>query len=140
MNARQIFTPCKALAATALLALAGAANAGGVHWSVGVDAPILYPGRVQAVVSNGPRYYAPQPVVYVQPQPVYYAPQPVVYEVPREPRCEPRFIGWGPRWHHHHHDERAAVWGYQRGYERGYDQGRDDDRDDRRGGWDRHHH
>lgn len=136
MNARQLFSSPKALAATALLALAGTAQAGGVNWTIGVDAPIIQgPGRVQAVVSNG-RYYAPQPVVYVQQPPVYYAPRPmpVVYEAPREPRCEPRFLGWGHRWHRH--EERA----YRRGYERGYDQGRDDDRDDRRGGWDRHHH
>lgn len=137
MNARQFLSSSKALTATALLALAGAAQAGGVQWTVGVDAPIQGPGRVQAVVSNG-RYYAPQPVVYVQPAPVYYAPRPmpVVYEAPR-------FGGWGhERWHHrHHHHGRAEA--YRRGYERGYDQGRDEDRgdrDDRRGGWNRHHH
>lgn len=133
MNARQLFSSPKVLTATALLALAGAAQAGGVNWTIGVDAPIIQgPGRVQAVVSNG-RYYVPQPVVYVQQPPVYYAPQPmpVVYEAPR-------FRSWGyERWHHHHHHHGDA---YRRGYERGYDQGRDDDRDDRRGGWDRHHH
>jgi hypothetical protein len=144
MNARHFLTQSKALAATALLALTGAANAGGgVYWSVGVDAPIQYPGRVQAVVSNGPRYYAPQPVVYVQPTPVYvaqpryyYAPQPVVYEAPRAPRCLPR-VALLERWHHHHHHAEDYASGYGRGDDRGYDRGQGDDRDDRRGGWGR---
>ncbi|RZI83499.1 MAG: hypothetical protein EOP38_12500 [Rubrivivax sp.] len=130
MNARQFLSQPKALAATALLALTGAANAGGVYWSVGVNAPIPAPGRVHAVVGNG-GYYGPQPVVYAQPtpvliqQPIYYAPQPVVYQAPR---WEAPRMGWRERhWHHHHG-------AYARGYQQGYEQGRGDDR---RGGWDR---
>lgn len=67
------------LAAVATLAVAGlgaagAAHAGDVFWSVGVQAA---PG-VQLGFSNAPQVYAPQPVYYA-PQPVYYAPPPVVY-------------------------------------------------------------
>lgn len=126
MNARHFFTRPKALAATALLALAGAAQAGGVSWSVGVHAPVIYgPGQVSAVVSNGRGgYHYPPPVVYVQPR--YYGVQPVIYQPP-PPQYRP-YRGWG-RWH----QGRAEAYdrGYRRGYERGYDRGNDDD--DRRG-------
>jgi hypothetical protein len=144
MNVRPLFFRPQSLAAAALLALTGVANAGGVSWSVGVNAPAYGPGHVQAVVSNGPGYYyGPQPVVYVQQPPVYvqqryYAPQPVVYEAPPAPRCLPR-LGLFRHWRHH---ERAEAYangyqqGHERGYERGYDRGNDDD--DRRGGWGRH--
>lgn len=59
------------LAATGLLAAAGAARAGDVQWSIGINFP-----AVGAVVSSAP------PVVYAPPQ-VVYAPAPVVYAPPR---------------------------------------------------------
>jgi hypothetical protein len=62
-----------ALVATATLLCAGAARAGNVQWSIGVNLP-----PVATVISNGP-VWAPAPVYY--PAPVTYAP-PVVYEAP----------------------------------------------------------
>jgi hypothetical protein len=128
MNARQILSQPRLWAASALLVAAGAANAGGVSISVGVNAPGYYGPGVSAVVSNGPVYYPPQPV-YVQPR--YYGVQPVVYAPPPPPppRFRP-FMGWN-RWHHHGRAE-AYAHGYREGYEQGYDRGNDDDR---RGGW-----
>ena len=73
-----------AAAAAATLFTATAANAGGVHWSVGINLP-----PVATVVSGGPAYY-PAPA-YVAPsyypEPVYYSapsyyPAPVVYAPP----------------------------------------------------------
>lgn len=131
MNARHIFSQPRLWAASALLVVAGAANAG-VSISVGVHAPGYYGPGVSAVVSNGPAYYAPRPV-YVQPpvvvQPRYYGVQPVVYAPPPPPQRFRPFMGWG-RWHH----GRAEAYenGYRQGYERGYDHGNRDD--DRRGG------
>ena len=61
-----------ALAASAALLGAGAAQAGNVHWSVGVNLP-----PVATVISNGPVWGAPA----YYPAPVTYAPQ-VVYEEP----------------------------------------------------------
>ena len=61
-----------ALAASAALLGAGAAQAGNVHWSVGVNLP-----PVATVISNGPVWGAPA----YYPAPVTYAP-PVVYEAP----------------------------------------------------------
>ena len=137
MNARQIFSRPKILVATALVAVAGVANAGGVSWSVGVNAPLIAgPGHVNAVVSNGGGYYYPPQPVYVQPRRMvvvpqpYYGVQPVVYQAP------PRFYpdrGWHGRWHRHGRAEAYAN-GYRQGYERGYDRGNDND-DRRGGGW-----
>jgi len=62
-----------AAAAAAALLTATAANAGGVHWSVGINLP-----PVATVVSSGPAYY-PAPAYYGPP--VYYAPR-VVYAAP----------------------------------------------------------
>ncbi|RZL03595.1 MAG: hypothetical protein EOP36_03805 [Rubrivivax sp.] len=133
MNARHFFTRPQTLAATALMALAGAAQAGGVSWSVGVNAPVIYgPGHVSAVVSNGRGYHYPPQPVYVQPPVVvqqrYYGVQPVIYQPPPPPRFRP-FRGWN-RWHHGRAE--AYAHGYRQGYERGYDRGNDDDR---RGDW-----
>ncbi|MEO7708447.1 MAG: glutelin [Caldimonas sp.] len=61
-----------ALVASAALLGAGAAHAGNVHWSVGVNLP-----PVATVISNGPVWGAPA----YYPAPVTYAPQ-VVYEAP----------------------------------------------------------
>jgi hypothetical protein len=73
-----------ALAAAGCALATGAANAGNVYWSVGINVP-----PVGTVVSNAPVYvepapvvYAPAPVVYAPP-PVYVVPPPPVYVVPR---------------------------------------------------------
>ena len=73
--------------ALAALVVMPAAHAGGVYFSVNVDAPVVPVGRIVATVANAPVMawqqvapvvYAPQPV-YVQPAPrVVYAPAPVV--------------------------------------------------------------
>jgi hypothetical protein len=129
------------LSTAALVSAAGAAQAGNVHWSVGINLP-----PVATVISSGPVYgpvygpaYVPAPVyapapVYVPP-PVVYRPAPVVYPAPVY--YGPRYYGppavvveraWGPP--HRHWDR-----GYDnRGYDRGYD-GRGDWR-----GHDRRHH
>ena len=88
-----------ALAAAATLLGAGAAQAGGVSWSIGISTPF-----VGTVISNGPGYgpaygpvyapayapvYAPPPVVYA-PEPIYYAPAPVVYRPLPVPYFRPR--------------------------------------------------
>ena len=107
-----------AAAAAATLFAATAAQAGGIHWSVGVSLP-----PVATVVSNGPAYYPapyygapvynaptyhPEPVYYAPPAYSYY-PAPVVY-APRFHAPRPRV--WvapvrayhrGP-WHGHRHD------------------------------------
>jgi len=65
------------LAAASLAMATGAAQAGNVQWSIGVNLP-----PVGAVVSNAPAYYEPAPVYY-QPAPVYVAPPPPVVYVPQ---------------------------------------------------------
>ena len=111
-----------AAAAAATLFTATAANAGGVHWSVGINLP-----PVATVVSSGPAYY-PAPA-YVAPtyypEPVYYSapayyPAPVVY-APRVYAPRPRvwvapvfrpFYGapWhGPAWEHDKHPHGDRV-------------------------------
>lgn len=103
-----------------------AAQAGGVHWSIGVNLP-----PVSTVISSGPAY-GPAPV-YAAP-PVYYAPPPVVYAPPVYVRPAPRYYvpapapvvvyrGWGGRGYHGGHPG-----GYRSGYRDGYVDGR-------RGGW-----
>ncbi|MEO7335471.1 MAG: hypothetical protein ABIV63_02730 [Caldimonas sp.] len=71
-----------ALVASATLLCAGAASAGNVQWSLGINLP-----PVATVVSNGPVYWPAQPAVYAAP--VVYAPRAyydepaVVFEPPR---------------------------------------------------------
>ena len=127
---KTLFSGC--LAAAALALSAGAAHAGGVNWSIGINLP-----PVATVISNGPAYYpgpvyAPAPVYYeppvvYRPVPRYYAPPPVIY------RPVPRY-----------HGPPAVVyrgWDGHRGHRGGYDgpRGRGWDRDDWRGER-RHHH
>lgn len=72
---------------------AGAAHAGQVHWSIGINAP-----PVATVISNGPGYgsvYGPAYGPAYGYGPSYYAP-PVVYAPPRYR-------------HRHHHHYRAPV-------------------------------
>ena len=93
------------LAAAAALCAATAVEAGGVHWSVGVNV-----APVAAYASNGPGWvpapvrYAP-PVVYAPA--VYAEPYVGVYEVPYGVYATPvyhRRAYYGPvpasRWHH----------------------------------------
>lgn len=90
-------------------AAAGSAQAGGVHWSIGINLPappVVYAPPPAVVYAPPPvvyeprpvRYYSPPPVVY-EPRPVrYYSPPPAVYYRPvREEWCPPR--GHGHRDH-----------------------------------------
>ena len=93
-----------ALIAAAAVLGAGAAHAGQVSWSVGINVPV-----VGAVVSNAPYYapvpvYMPAPPVYVA-APVYRVAPPVAYYYPRYgayyrpvPIAYPRYYPG----HHHH--------------------------------------
>lgn len=70
-----------ALVATTLALAAAGAQASGMFWSIGINAP-LQPGvSIGTVFSNvpaypvAPAYYQPAPVVYTEP--AYYAPAPV---------------------------------------------------------------
>lgn len=131
-----------AFAAGAALLAAGAAHAGNVQWSIGINLP-----PIGTVVSNGPIYVpAPAPVYYPAPAPVYrrapgyYGPAAVVRApvvVTPAPawrhRGPPAYYGGGPR------QARPVVIvaprhdGWRDDRRRGRD--RDGWRDDRR--WDR---
>lgn len=92
------------LAAGALLG-AASANANGVNWSVGINAPGVAIG-----VAAPPVYYAPAPVYY-NPPPVYYRPAPPVYYRPAPVYYgPPAAVYYGPgrgyNRHHHHRDWR----------------------------------
>jgi PXPV repeat (3 copies) len=104
------------LATAATLLSAGAAHAGHVNWSIGINLP-----PIGTVISNGPVYvpapvyYEPAPVYY-EPAPVIYAPPPVVYRpAPRVIYAPPPVVysrpvpivygGWG---HHPHHQYRDS--------------------------------
>lgn len=123
-----------ALTAGALLA-AGAAHAGNVQWSIGINLP-----PVATVISSpplpipAPVIYAPEPVIYAPPPviyrpaprviyapaPVVYAPAPVVYRP--VPVVYERWVPPGHRKWHHRRD-----WREDRGDWRGYRGGRDRD-------------
>lgn len=117
-----VFTAALGLAATLG---ATPARAGGVHWSIGIDAP-LYPGSVSTVISSAPGGYYPPPREFLPPQPylrgwprpIYYvdAPPPVVYYAPAPVYYRPapvyvrdwdrRRHGHRAHWkHHRHHDD-----------------------------------
>lgn len=104
-----------AMAVAACGLATGTAQAGDVHWSIGISLP-----PIGTVVSNAPVYHAP-PVVY-RPAPVYYQPAPVVY-VPPPPRVvyQPVPVYYAPpvhyrpvpvvvyrkgHGHHHHHRDK----------------------------------
>ncbi len=112
------FSSLRAAAAVLALAGAGAAQAGDVHWSIGVQAApgvtigvgnsrpvvvaqapvVVYPAPV--VTHRPPVVYAPAPV-YVRPAPVYVRPAPVVYGPPvvyGQPRHRPH--GHAHGWRH----------------------------------------
>jgi hypothetical protein len=110
-----------ALVATTLALAAAGAQANGVFWSIGINAP-LQPGvSIGTVFSNAPvypvapAYYQPAPVVYSEPAyyapaPVFVRPAPVVY-LPR-PYYAPYYTphrgvyatGWAPSHTDHGHD------------------------------------
>ncbi len=122
-----------AMLSTALFA--GAAHAGNVSWSIGIQAPIGPGASIGTVFSNrhvssvivapapvvfAPAY-APPPLVYA-PAPVYYAP-PVVYAPRRvvvapiwvggrwaqpQPQYRPRHDGWRDGRGHWDHDDRRG--------------------------------
>lgn len=103
------------LAAVALGSLLSApALAGGVSWSVGINAPIgpgvslgtvISGGRAPVWVQPAPVVYAPQPAYYPEPAyypapvysppPVVYAPAPVYYPAPVY-RAAPRRVVYAP--------------------------------------------
>ncbi len=112
-------------AALVVAAVSAPVQAGGVNWSIGINAPIAPGVHVGTVINGGhaprhhhyhrppPVYYAPPPVylpppvVYAPPPPVYmapvvYAPRPVYYRAPVVVR---------PGHHHHHHrgDNRGDI-------------------------------
>ncbi|MGZ5180737.1 MAG: hypothetical protein ACXWC6_08885 [Ramlibacter sp.] len=75
--------------AAAALGSAGAAHAGDVSWSVGVNAA---PGVAVNVGNVRPVYVQPAPV-YVQPAPVYVQPVPqTVYTVPPVVYTQPQVV------------------------------------------------
>jgi hypothetical protein len=136
-----------AAAALSTALFAGAARAGDVNWSIGIQAPIGPGASIGTVFSNryvssvivapAPVVYAPAPVVYgpprvvyepapvvYEPAPVYYAPPPVY--VTRRVAYAPVWVGdrWSHRHHRHHRDGWRDQWRDDRGHW---------DRDDRRG-------
>ena len=115
-----------AIAATATTLLgAGAAQAGSVNWSIGVDLP-----HVATVVSDGPGYYGGP--TYVAPHRVYGPVVPAYYE---PEYAYPAPVTYGPRFHRPqrqiwlpplpHHRFHAPHW---RGHDRQHHQFRGHDR------------
>jgi hypothetical protein len=92
------WTAGAAIAAGALFT-AASANASGVSWSVGINAPGIAVGVAapQPYYAPAPVYYAPPPVYYRPPPPVYYRPAPVYYGPPA-----PRYYG-PPRGYYRNH-------------------------------------
>ena len=137
-----------AATATSLLA-AGAAQAGSVNWSIGLDLP-----HVATVVSGGPGYHgapayiAPRrvygPVVPAYYEPEYAYPAPVYYGPPAIRVHRPHRDIWLPPLPHHRfhaphwrgHDRQHHQW---RGHDRQQHQWRGHERrhHDGRGGQDR---
>jgi hypothetical protein len=125
----------RTLAGLSLVAVAAGAQAGGVYWSVNVDAPVLPVGRVVTAVSNVPApvvvyrsapVVVQQPPVYVygapvvvQPQPQvvygYGAPRQVIYQQPQVVQVVETRRGPWPWWgHRHHHEDRDGDRGWDR--------------------------
>lgn len=114
MSTTRFVTMSRLLLAAGLVAASAAAQAGGVSWSVNVNAPLPGVGYVSTAVSN-------RHGVYVQPAPVYYAQQPVVYASPAvyvqtaPAYCPPRQVVYQPV----RYVETRGPWGWHhRGYER----------------------
>lgn len=125
----------RGLAAGAALVAAGAANAGDVRWSIGIDLPL--PGFHPAPVYHPvPAYrhapiYAPAPIYYEERYPRrVYAPAPIVVHRHGHPRwVDHRWHGRDDRYDHGRH-ARHRDRGDDRGHWRHRD--RDDDRGHRR--------
>lgn len=117
-----------AVAALSAVLFAGAAHAGNVSWSIGIQAPIGPGASIGTVFSNypampvvvapAPVIYAPAPVVYTPPPRVVYAPAPVVYApapvyVPRRVVAGPVWVGG--RWVHPQPPQRHGRDGWRDG-------------------------
>ena len=131
MNSKSIVL---ALIAAGSTLAAGAANAGGVSWHIGINLPVpqlalpLPPLPVPQVVVAAPPpvyevpqpvyyepaqpYYVPPPVVYRRPVVVGYRPVPIVYERPVYRPPEYRY--GGPRWDRGHDHDRGDRHGGRR--------------------------
>jgi hypothetical protein len=118
------------LAIAGLLA-AGAAHAGDVHWSIGVNLPV-HPNVSIGVHSAPPVILRPVPVYG---PPVVYAPRPRVIYAPAPVFVEraPVYVN-DPRWGRAHKHPHKHYRGDRRGNDR-WDR-RDDRRDDRSDRWD----
>ena len=96
---------------------AGAAHAGDVHWTIGINAPLGHGGSIGTVFSNGraaPVIVAATPVFY-EPAPVYLPAYPVYR--PRPVVAAPPYVVRAPIWV-------ADRWvGYDRGNAHGYRHG-----------------
>ncbi len=119
-----------ALAASAAVLFAGTAQAGGVHWSIGINLP-----PIATVVSNAPGYYgepaavyypapaavyAPAPAVIYRSAPPVYVPPVVVYRAPPpyySPYYAPRVVYQRPVpvFRRDRDDRRAPRWHGERG-------------------------
>jgi hypothetical protein len=128
---KQAIRKTLALAAIGLAGVAatGAAQAGNVHWSIGINLP-----AVGIIGGNAPVYY-PEPQAYYPAPRVVYAPPPVVYRAP--PRVVYRHapvVVHQPYGHYRHHEGRHAGWRGDRDGrgDRDWRGGRGDRDDDRR--------
>jgi len=119
-----------ALVATTLVLAAAGAQAHGVFWSIGINAP-LQPGvNIGTVFSNAPvyaaapAYYQPAPVVYTEPAyyppaPVFVRPAPVVY-LPQPYYAPYRGVysaGWAAPHNGHGHDRGHGRNDHRQGHE-----------------------
>lgn len=130
----------KSLAIAALglagVAATGAAHAGNVSWSVGINLPplVISGGNVGAYYPAPAYYpppvvYAPPPVVYAPPPRVVYAPPPVVYRPAPPVVYRPAPVRYDPQ---------HGYWRDSRWQGRGdSDRWRDRDRDGVPNKWDR---
>lgn len=136
---RQAIRKTLAVAAIGVAGLAatGAAQAGNVFWSVGINlpavtvvggnAPVYYPAPA-VVYAPPPVVYAPAPVVYAPPPQVVYRPAPVIYQPAPVVVHQPyRQHAKHPQWKQGHRD-----WNGQQRWSKGRD--RDDDRRQHRHG------
>lgn len=125
----------KSLATAALglagIAAAGAAQAGSVNWSIGINlppigvvggyypAPVYYPPPPPVYIPPPQVYYAPPPVYY-QPPPVVYAPRPIIYAPPPQVVYAPPPVVYPPPRGYYRHPPPPAYGSgsYQGGYQK----------------------
>jgi|RhisoiCoNPM_1038542.scaffolds.fasta_scaffold03902_2 hypothetical protein len=135
---KQTIRKTLAIAALGLAGVAatGAAHAGNVAWSVGINLPplVISGGNVGAyypapVYYPPPVVYAPPPVVYAPPPRVVYAPPPVIYRPAPPVVYRPAPVRYDPQ---------HGYWRDSRWQGRGdSDRWRDRDRDGVPNKWDR---